>query len=295
MHNHVHVSVIHVNADSCDFPNYQVLKLRPSLTVLDGKKRESPGPLDKRKQSGQKTVSQPLLGKQKKLKQNRKQEEEEEDVKEEEEEEEERVCAENVMSPHRGEVWEGNRTSRTRKRKTKMTASLVVAERDQPVAEAASRTKRKEQKVLEESTEIKDKRSPVGRTEESSAPLGKRKGNYGVEEAHKPRKKKQKTVHESDAKHNTSSTGSSVAAKDSPPGSLDDPASGAGLLKAEQQSLKRGLKGSLKNMTKGRSGVVAVKDIRRKRKGRSGGWDPAGVSSGTNVFQVGSGQASTWT
>lgn len=287
MHNHVHVSVIHVNADSCDFPNYQVLRLRPSVTVLDGKKRERPGPLDKRKQSGQKTVSQPLLGKQKKLKQKRKQEEEEE--------EEERVCAENLMSPHGGEVREGNRTSRTRKRKTKMTASLVVAERDQPVAEAASRTKRKEQKVLEESTEIKDKRSPVGRTEESSAPLGKRKGNYGVEEAHKPRKKKQKTVHESDAKHNASSTGSFVAAKGSP-GSLDDPASGAGLLRAEQQSLKRGLKGSLKNMTKGRSGVVAVKDIRRKWKGRrSGGWDPAGVSSGTNVFQVGSGQTSTWT
>lgn len=293
MHNHVHVSVIHVNADSCDFPNYQVLRLRPSLTVLDGKKRDfqSPGPLDKRKQSGQKTVSQPLLGKQKKVKQKRKQEKEEEDMKEEEE----RVCAENLMSPHRGELREENRMSKTRKRKTKMTASLVVAERDQPVAEAASRTKRKEQKVSEESTDVKDKRSLVGRTEESSAPLGKRKGNYSVEEVDKPRKKKQKTVHESDDKHNASSTGSSVATKDSP-GSLDDPVIGAGLLRAEQQSLKRGLKGSLKDMTKGRSGVVAVKDVRRKQKGRrSEGWDPAGVSSGANVFHVGSGQTSTWT
>ena len=251
----------------------------PSLTVLDGKKRERLGPLEKRNQSGKKTISQPLLEKQKKQKQEKQEEEEEEDM------EEETVCAE---TPHRGEVQEEYQMQ------TKMTVSLV-ADRDQPVAKATSGTRKEEQRVSEDSADKQDKRCPVGRAKDSSATLGKRKGKCDVEEAVVPRKKKQKTVHESDVMQNAPSATSSVAATDSP-GPLSASVSGAGLLAAEQQSLKRGLKGSLKDMTKGRSGVVAVKDIRRKQKGRrSGGWDPAGLSSGATVFQIGSGQMSTWT
>jgi len=228
-------------------------------------------------------MSQPLLEKRKKQKQE-KQEEEEEDM------EEEMVCAE---TSHRGEVQEEYQMPKTRKTKTKMTVSLV-ADRDQPVAKATSGT-RKEQRVSEDSADKQDKRRPVGRAKDSSATLGKRKGKCNAEEGLVPRKKKQKTVHERDVMQNAPSATSSVAATDSS-GPLSASVSGAGLLAAEQQGLKRGLKGSLKDMTKGRSGVVAVKDIRRKRKGRrSGGWDPAALSSGANVFQIGSGQMSTWT
>lgn len=254
----------------------------PSLTVLDGKKRERLGPLEKRNQSGKKTICQPLLEKRKKQKQE-KQEEEEEDM------EEETLRTE---TSHRGEVQGEYQMPKTRKMKTRMTVSLV-ADRDQPVAKATSGT-RKEQRVSEDSTDKQDKRRPVGRAKDSSATLGKRKGKCDTEEGLVPRKK-QKTVHERDVMQNAPSATSSVAATDSP-GPLSASVSGAGLLAAEQQGLKRGLKGSLKDMTKGRSGVVAVKDIRRKQKGRrSGGWDLAALSSGANVLQIGSGQMSTWT
>ena len=61
---------------------------------------------------------------------------------------------------------------------------------------------------------------------------------------------------------------------------------------------RKGLKDSLKGLAKGRSGVVAVKEVRRKRRGKrreSGGWDPASAAAGTEAAQVGSGQSSTWT
>lgn len=257
--------------------------MRPSLTVLDGKKRE--------KLSEKKTTHKSLLGKRKK-KQEDKQEEEEEDVAEK------RVCSETSRPPCGGEMQEENQESKTRKKKTKMTATLV-AERDQPVAKAAFGTRRKKHAVSsEESTESdKDKRFLVGGAEDSSAPLGKSKGKCSVEEARMPQKKKRKTVQESytiDTRHYVPRITSSATAKNSPgpPGPVSD----VGLLTAEQQSLRKGLKGSLKDMRKGRSGVVAVKDIKKKRKGRgSGGWDPASLSSGPNVFQIGSGQSSTWT
>ena len=51
------------------------------------------------------------------------------------------------------------------------------------------------------------------------------------------------------------------------------------------------LKASLKSMSKGRSGVVAMKEVRKrgKRKKRRG-WDPIEIE-----HQVGTGQLSTWT
>ena len=61
---------------------------------------------------------------------------------------------------------------------------------------------------------------------------------------------------------------------------------------------RKGLKDSLKGLAKGRSGVVAVKEVRRKRRGKrreSGGWDPASATAGSEAAQVGSGQSSTWT
>ena len=61
---------------------------------------------------------------------------------------------------------------------------------------------------------------------------------------------------------------------------------------------RKGLKDSLKGLAKGRSGVVAVKEVRRKRRGKrreSGGWDPASAAAGSEAAQVGSGQSSTWT
>ena len=75
---------------------------------------------------------------------------------------------------------------------------------------------------------------------------------------------------------------------------VSETGAGGGNVPAGEDSLPsgRGLKKSLKTMSRGQSGVVAVKEVKRrsKRKERRG-WDP-GIADG---HQFGSGQSSTWT
>ena len=303
--------------------------MRPSLTVLDGKKKEKLNVPVGGSLAVRRTVSQPLVGeekKQMKSKKKKKGEEVEEDdkrkVKEKEEEkemeDEEEVWVKDITVAKMDKQCQKfksllrdrpkSKTKRTKEHNSALEQQGdVEGERTESLIGKKMRKKKMKRAEIEAHKNSKGVRMgrdgpPLVSESESTSihgPLGTRLDDCDLSQDSSPPKKKLCTGQGSETRDSVEK--SELDTTTGAGGELSTSHDSVKIFTDDRQSEVKGVRRSLKSTAKRNSGVVAVKNVRRRKRlegARAGsGWDPlrAVVHGNTSGYQVGSGQGSTWT